>query len=183
MPTDRELVLQVLDEHEGAFDRLIRRHEAFVRCALAGQTWTPRQDLDDLLQELWIKLWRNNYCALRQWRGLTEGPVTVSLRPYLRTIAIRILLDQPRRDELPWLDLFEDPPADPPPYGEPGDVERVMEAALRVCVNRDYQIVRLYYLDEARVEDIACMFNLSERGVRTVLYRCIRRIRPDLGLE
>src|SRR5262245_54994093 len=96
MLTDRELVRRLMNGDETAFDHLIRRHEAFVRCCLAGGNWRPRPDLEDLVQEVWVKLWRNNFNGLREWRGLVEGPDTVSLRPYLRTICKRILLDRPQ---------------------------------------------------------------------------------------
>jgi RNA polymerase sigma factor (sigma-70 family) len=183
MPTDRELVRQLLDGREEAFEQLVRRHEVFVTCVLANRTWTPRHDLEDLVQEVWVKLWRNNYNALMAWHGLIEGPETVSVRPYIRTIAIHILLDHPPPPEEQRKDDDDGLPASSPPYVEPGDAERVLRAARRVCSNRDYKILRLYYSDGATIDDIACRFNIGERGVRTVLHRCRRRIREQLGLE
>jgi RNA polymerase sigma factor (sigma-70 family) len=194
MPSDRELVSQVLDAYalEGSgrggdpFVCLTRRHDAFLRATLSGQSWTLRHDLDDLVQEVWVKLWRNDWHGLRQWRGITEGGPNVSLRPYLRTIARNVLMDYLRSRpperflEHGEAENLEDDQA--LPAVDPGDVDRVIQACGRVCPNRNCQIVRLYYLDEATPRDIAERFNLSERGVRTVLYRCRLLIREQLGL-
>jgi len=92
---------------EEAMRDLLRRHGGAVRAALARHV-ARRHDLDDLLQDVWLKVYRARDRI---------SPDAEALRPWLYRIARNVLLDQLRRRR----------PAEAPAVDAPVAPDRTLE--------------------------------------------------------
>ena len=85
---DTALVAAVVARAEGAAERLIARHDAFVRAVIRSSSQAAGPLLDDLTHEVYVHLWRDEFRVLRQWQQ--HRP----LRAYLRCVIKRLVWER-----------------------------------------------------------------------------------------
>ena len=161
--------------------------------AIASSVWRtfhkctsnkPRRDeVDDMVQQTFLRICSNNSRALRGAKVITEA----ALFAYVRTIAINITIDllrRTRRSE-PLDEMLPDPSDH---RAESSLMLAAVERSLASCAEanpeRDPWVFWLYYRDGLTAKSIAeapgC--GLTQKGVESLilrLTRCIRRALMD----
>src|SRR5262245_16468932 len=93
------LVTALVRGIEGASQCFVARHHGFFRTVVLSSSPVARSLVDDLIHDVYVHLWRDDFRVLRQWRP--EHP----LRAYLRTVISRLIWDrlshlQPEQEQL-----------------------------------------------------------------------------------
>lgn len=137
MPADPELMRQVADRDERAFDLLFQRHRGAVLRRLLRIVRDPSR-ADDLLQEVFLRLWTRG----SQWSG-RGAP-----RAWLMQIATRLALNDLRAGRRRRQRPLEGPPGDPdaPDGGEPVwmiDASAVSPGEPAIAAERDEWLAAL----------------------------------------
>jgi RNA polymerase sigma factor (sigma-70 family) len=132
--------------------------------------------VDDLIQDVYAHLWRDDFHVLRQWQR--ERP----LRAYLRTVVTRLVWDRLSRLQPVWEQLEDDPwmasgaqleQSDVPPTPEEQVVANELSRMVRSALDRlnvGYrQILELRYRRELSYREIAIVIGITptNAGVRT----------------
>lgn len=176
---DRELAAACAAGDEGAWLELIRRHDRKVLHVLwqAG----AREELDDLRQEVWVRLLARQGAALKAFRADHPG----ALRVFLGRIARSVAIDHGRARR-PAADVPSQL-ADPRPGPDAGvDRARIAAALDKAAADgehpaRDRDILRLHFEEGHTPTEIAGMgLGLSVRGVEAVLRRARERLKALL---
>ena len=176
---DRRLAAACAAGDEGAWLELIRRHDRKVLHVLWQMGASPAE-LDDLRQEVWVRLLARDGAALRGLRADHPG----ALRVFLGTVARSVAIDHRRAvrpsGEMPVL-------VDPAPGPDAGVDRPRLLAALEKAASesenpaRDRDILRLHFEEGHTPGEIAQMgLGLSVRGVEAVLRRARERLRALL---
>lgn len=177
---DLDLVRQAQAGDLEAFDQIIRRHQATVG-ALLYRFAPSRADLEDLVQETFVKAWR----ALATWRA--EKPFL----HWLKRIAVRCGLDYYRRRKTSPLALTVGPddegnnPVDfLPAAPSPNDPERdaLDEAALLLShlPPEDRALLTLLHLEQMPLAEIAEHFGWSRVNAKVRAFRARQRLKTIL---
>lgn len=182
---DRALVSRCLAREAGAWEALLARQgpEAAAAIRAVAARWGMRlapEDADDILQETFAALWRDDMKALRTFRG------ECALSTYVRTVAASALVRWRRRQAASPRPLAALPPEDPgagPPTPLPVEREEDREA-LRQAVDRlpprERRAILARYWNGATAAEIGRLLNLDPAHVRVILSRARERLATAL---
>lgn len=158
-PPDSTLVRAALRGDEGAFAEIVRRHKGRV-CAMASRFARPGDDLDDLAQEIFVRVWK----GLGAWRG--DAP----LGHWIARITTRACYDHLRKRQ-----AHPEPVAllDHDALGEAEDVGKaeLLAWGLERLSAEDRLVITLLELEERAVKEIASLTGWSEAKVKTRAHR------------
>jgi len=183
-----ELVRACAEGNAEAWREFVRRFTSVISAAIwrVGRRCGEKDStiIPELVQETYLKLWKDNCRLLRKFRSYHEN----ALYGWLSVVASRVALDHYRKPRPP---VDPDPPEplpDPHPDSDRLEFRRLCEqvdAILRAhCSARDREIFWLYYgemgLTAAEIAKIK-RFDLDESGVESVLTRLKRLLRGKLG--
>ncbi|MBO0875887.1 MAG: sigma-70 family RNA polymerase sigma factor [Pseudonocardia sp.] len=162
---------------EGADEALLRalyqEHGAAV-LAYATRLTGDATAAQDVLQETLIRAWRHPEAL-----AADRGPV----RPWLFTVANRIIIDRARHNAARPREVAEDP-ARPPLQRDHADrlVEslRVYEA-MRVLSEPQRAVVVEVYFQGRAISEAAAALGIPEGTAKSRLYHALRRLREHLG--
>jgi RNA polymerase sigma-70 factor (ECF subfamily) len=177
--TDTELVGRARAGDRAAFEELVRRTSRLVYARLYLETGDAHR-AEDLVQETFLLAYRSLY-QLHDRAGF---------RPWLSTIAQRVLIDAARRDgrlkrappapsDTPVVSV---PSAGPAPEEEAGrrELRQRMLAVLR-SLPEDYRLpLTLRYIAGADAEEIGNQLGLTNGALRGLLYRGLKMLRDRL---
>ena len=188
---ERELADACARGDEGAWLEMLRRYDRGVLHVLwqAG----AREDVDDLRQEVWIRLLARKGAVLRSFRAEHAG----ALRVFLARVARSVAIDHGRSRRVRPPGTGGSEPADladarPGPEAQVRTEEErhrfaaALEQAILESENpaRDRDILRLHFEDGQTPTEIAQMgLGLSVRGVEALLRRAKGRIDELLAEE
>jgi len=135
--------------------------------------------VDDLTQDTYLKLARNNFNALRNFKCDNETP----LYGYIKKAACNVVEDERRRRRVPEPEPL--PEIDPQvPNGERRAEEAVFSSEVdeflkKHASERDRRIFWLYYRQELTSEAISRLpgIGLTVDGVESALHRLRRQLR------
>ncbi|MEM9556012.1 MAG: sigma-70 family RNA polymerase sigma factor [Acidobacteriota bacterium] len=180
---DRALIRAVLGGDPGAAEELARRLRPLAVGLARGRFGLDAHAAADVWQDVVVRLWSDDFRALRAWRG--EGKLTT----YVAVIVSRLCLRQrrtPRREAV----AVEATPAstpDPLQHAEHGERRQAVVAALDGLSARDRLLLTLRYDDEREPREIARLLGLEPGTARKALHdarkrlrKRLRRLRPEL---
>jgi RNA polymerase sigma-70 factor (ECF subfamily) len=180
-PADVDLIRQVLAGRVELFEVLVRRYQRLVATA-ALRMGVPRQEIEDVANEVFLKVYRN----------LKTYEPQHALSTWLYRITVNAALDHRRRrrpdalmDEIP--DSLSD--TGPSPHDRAAAAQRsglLREALQRIPEHYRVPLV-LSHVEGLPVEEVARVLNLPEGTVKSRLFRArailketIRRHYPAL---
>jgi RNA polymerase sigma factor (sigma-70 family) len=177
---DRSLVEAVLANAPGAFERLVRGHQALCWHIIQRMVRHP-EDARDLCQDTFLRVHRNLHqfryeSALKSWIGRVA--YTVALRHLERK---RIAVIEPAADE-EAVSLIEN-------IGDGFDLEAAyadsemvsrLHAAIETLPPLQRTVLTLYHLDELPIEEIAGITGLATGTIKSHLFRSRLRLREAL---
>jgi len=164
-PSDVHLIQSTLAGDDGAFAMLVARHRRRV-FRLAGRFTRNDHELDDVCQEIFIKVYRH----LGTYRA--DAP----FEHWLARVAVRAcydLLRRRRRPEEPLLDIdfaSEDNLA-------PAQAKELLDWALAQLPAEDRLVITLLELEEQPVRAIAELTGWSESKVKVRAFRARHRLK------
>lgn len=158
-----------------AFDTLVARHQSAMSALLFR--FTPnRADLEDLVQETFVRAWR----ALAGWRA--EKPFL----HWLKRIAVRVGLDYCRRHRRSPFSRLADG------GGDPFEGMAASEPASQLCASGEVQallgalppddraLLTLLYLNEMPLAEVAGHFGWSRANAKIRAFRARHRLKTLL---
>jgi RNA polymerase sigma-70 factor (ECF subfamily) len=176
---------------EAAWEAFIREAQPLIVSgiirAMGGWTSSRGAEIDDLVQESFIRLCANDYRALRSFRSEDNN----AFCSYLRTVAGSVATDHLRNaaaqkhggGEAPIsLDTLTREPAatqDTVARIERGMLLRVVERCLESHQERDRSIFWLYHRQGLTPKAISALAasSLGQRGIETLIYRMTAAVR------
>ena len=141
----------------------------------------PRLDVvEDLFQEYFLSLIRDNFKKLRQFKG-DRG---CSLASWLRVIATRRTIDFLTGQETSTARAVENAPSDlSDPPGSMIDQERnkLLSQVLETLPPRDRLFIQLYFQHSLTPKEVASMLRVSVSAVYTQKSRLLEKLREALN--
>ena len=185
---DAALVAAVVARTEGAADRLIARHDAFVRAVIRSSSQAAGPLLDDLVHEVYVHLWRDDFRVLLQWQQRRP------LRAYLRCVIKRLVWErlsrlapvreQPAKDPEFLAAVLEDKSEPRPATPEEEIVAGEALSSLRRAldgINADYrQIIELRYYQDLSYREIADVLGITPTNAGIRLSRALAQLKRAL---
>jgi RNA polymerase sigma factor (sigma-70 family) len=190
--------------NNGAWEEFVRRYRDYLAGVIKRECQKLEykaglSQMDDLLQEIYVKLFKNEGAAFRTYRGQFENTIW----QFLEIVAVRVVLNHKRKTEAnkrpritrdiapnrigDVLDLFPDKNAE-------DETNRIMMMlAIEECLQRtsaklrhpvrDLRIFKLYLYDGLSAESIAELpeIKLSQQSVFRILADLKERLAHCLG--
>ncbi len=179
MLDDRELIARILGEDAGAADLFVTRFTRFVWAILVRHLRLETEVAEELHQEVFLRLWEDDYRRLRLWSG--DGDFAYYLAPIVRNLAMDRLRAHPGTAEVPLEQddrscRLLDPDPDPEELARIQEQRRALEAAVLRLTGRDRELYRRRYdLDES-YRQIAEAMGLTVNNVGVSLARLTGRL-------
>lgn len=178
---DLELVRQVLLGEVQAFEQLVAHYQNYV-FSVALSVARQREEAEEIAQDTFVKVYKQLGSFAQRSRFST----------WLYKIAYRTALDYVRKKRLPVQQIQrEDGSPIPIANTDTGPAERlqqhdlqeVLEEALGYLKPEDALLIRLYYLRERSVREMADITGLTESNIKTRLFRIREQLQQLLTLH
>ena len=173
VPTDAALIAAWQGGDEQAAAELVRRHARALARFLAS-AGAPEADLDDLVQETFIRAFR----AVDRFRGQCR------FRTWLLTIGGNVLKDAGRRAQRARVvPLGEDVRAtdgDPHERAVAGEVEGRLQEGLRQLPRMQREVFLLRAQQGMEYDDIAAALGTSPGAARVHYHHAVKRLKEHL---
>jgi RNA polymerase sigma-70 factor (ECF subfamily) len=198
-----ELIRACAEGNDGtAWEEFVARFQRPISLSIARTAckWgkAPAQFVDDLLQEVYCKLWADKCRLLLQFAQQHSDEAVLG---YIKTIAINVAHDHFKSlhsqkhgaGETDQLNADFDPPSQGGSFGHPEALDREVflkqvDTQLHDCAagsnqERDCLIFWFYYLQGMSAKAIAALatIKLTAKGVEAVIFRLTRCVREHLG--
>ena len=181
---ERALLKGCFNGDKAAWDAFVLQYSSLVyhtiKRTLSLYHAEARADLvEDLLQEFFLSILREDLKKLRQFRG-DRG---CSLASWLRVVPARLTIDFLRQQRPPTVDVPDSlPSAQPDPPDSLADNERSarLSQALEGLPTRDRLFLELYYRKGLFPEEIAAILKVSVSAVHTQKSRLLAKLREIL---
>ena len=181
------LVTALLAHTHGARRWFIARHDAFLRTVVLSASPAAWVCVDDLMQDVYVHLWRDDFHVLRQWQR--EHP----LQAYLRTVVTRLVWDRLNRLQPVWEELEADPwmaagarleQTDVSPTPEEqvaaNELSRMMGSALGRLKVGYRQVLELRYFRELSYHEIAVVTGITPTNAGVRITRALAQQKETL---
>ena len=179
---DRALVEAVIAGDPEAIDRFVRRFARVVYWIAQRDTRLGRQDADDVVQRVFIRLLDDDARRLREWRGRTFEPF---LRQVARNEAISFARENIRSGHDPidaeGMPDFIDPGFDAEAKAQLAEVRASLADCYGLLAPDDQRAVTFRYQDELDQRSIAAMLGLTPANAAQRVSRATRRLRDCLS--
>jgi len=193
---DRQLLSRCLAGSRKASESLVRRFSNLVYQSIqytlkAKHVSFNKQDLEDLHNTVFLRLFDRKCKKLRQYQGKRGCSVTT----WIRMIAVRIVLDHLRKkgvdaiaskkDRIPLEKLPElkDGAKDIMAEMEKLDRKHLLQVAIKKLPPRDRLFMKLHFDQGLSMAEIAEIMQLSMGNIYTVKYRVIQRIKSYIASQ
>jgi len=153
--------------------RFMPHHKLLYR--VAYQLTANAQDAEDLLQDMYLKLWQKR----------DELPQEAVKQAYLVTMMRHLFLDQRRLKHLDTSELKEE--ASPPDERsldhqiDSQDEARQMEGLISQLPERDGRIIRMHLVEERSYEEIEQDTGLSQSNIRIIVMRTRQKLKQQFS--
>lgn len=187
---DRQLLSKCFSGDRKASETLVRRFSGLVYRSvqytlMAKQVSFNRDDLEDLHNTVFLRLFEHGCKKLRQY----EGRNGCSLASWIRMIAARTVLDHLRKkgvDAMAWekkrvpLEELPELKADgvePEAQIKEAEQERLLQDGMKILPPRDRLFIKLHFDQGLSIAEVAEAMHLSMNSAYTVKHRAIQRLK------
>jgi RNA polymerase sigma factor (sigma-70 family) len=187
--TEREktLIAGCVNGEKAAWDAFVREFSPLVYHTIKKTFNLYHSDpisnsVEDLYQEVFVSLLRDDCKKLRQFRG-DRG---CTLASWLRVVAARETIDFLRKRRLPSVEIPDGLARNDPDLSESlidEEQERLLNQAIQTLPPRDRILIDLVYRQSLPPEEIAAILKISVNAVYTQKSRILARLREALKTE
>lgn len=176
---DRELIQHCLEGKSGAWKRFVDRNVGLIshvvrQCLTSRNLHSNAQDVEDLIADVFALLVKNDFNALRRFKGNSALPT------YLTVITRRVVMhkiSRPRyRNRLQSIDRVPEPEA-PSEFLATAETREQIETAMANLSGSDADLIRLFHLEGKSYREISHHLGVPENSIGPMLSRARSRIR------
>ena len=180
---DAELARRASEGDAGAFRLLVARYQRPM-AALVSRMTRRSDDVDDIVQELFLRAWR----GLPRFRGESQ------FSTWLYRIAVNTAIKHKQRSKAELLQalptdetgggleaLRASDESDPEALAQRGERERLLRDAVMRLPEKQRIVVQLHYFDGKSCEEISQIVGCSVGTVWSRLHYACKRLRSVLG--
>ncbi len=142
----------------------------------------PGLDPEDLVQDVYIRLVREDLALLRRF-----DPDRARLSTWITLVARSVAIDAARRRRVPTTALGDAAAAVPAPEpAGPPDPETLQlgpEVPMHLLSERQQLVVRLLFEDERSVAEAAAILGVDEQTVRSTKHKALVKLRSHYGAD
>ena len=193
---DKRLLSQCLTGDRDAWEKFVTRFSGLVYYSVRNALSTrgdsfDREDLEDLHNTVFLRLFENNCRKLRQYQGKNG----CSPASWLRVVTVRMVLNHVRDRAVhkalrqngpePFENLSDQDREALGPLAlmEQAERQQALQKAMNLLSARDRLFMKLYYDDGLVLEEVAATLSISIQNAYTVKHRTIQRLRSHLNNE
>ena len=181
---ERALIAGCLGSDKDAWDSFVRQYSNLVyhtvKKTLVRHHTEPHADIvEELYQEFFVSLLRNDCKKLRQFKGIRG----CSLASWLRVVTTRLTIDFVRKQALPSGELASAISRDSPDPAEPlinEEQERLLNQVIQSLPAQDRILLDLCYRQVLASDEIAQLLKTSVNAVYAQKSRVLEKIREVL---
>ncbi len=187
---DRRLISQCAAGDKQGSEAFVRKFSSLVYWAVQNllvlrHVRFTSDDLEDLHNTVFLKLFENQCKRLRQYKG-DKG---CSLATWIRTIAVRLTLNHLRKKGLDSMEgrdqlvPLEDVPhlteerADPWKFLEASEQEHLLRDGIRSLPPRDRLFLKLHFDKGLSIPQVAETMSVSVQNAYTIKHRAIQKLK------
>lgn len=172
-PADSEIIYLLAEEstRREAFELIIRKYQSRIYWHVRKMVLS-HDDADDLLQEIFIKIWQN----LHSFRGDS------SLFTWLYRIATNETLTFLKKRDKAKTMSFDDSGfnwesyLDNDPLFDGEAIERKLYASMAKLPDKQRQVFQLKYFEEMKYEEMAAILNVSVGALKASYHHAVKKI-------
>jgi len=176
------LIAAVLAGEGEAAREFVARFSRFVYAILARDFRLRPDVVDDLFQDVFVRLYEGGYRRLRLWRG--DGDFARYLGPIVRHIALdhvqTAAAASNHEDDTALTELVAAEP-DPEELAALRQRRDIVERAVETLSSRDKELYRLRYVEARKHREIARILDMTVSHVGVALLRLERRLERRVG--
>lgn len=128
-------------------------------------------DTADVLQEVFVRLVRDDFRLLRQY-----DPARAALGTWLGVVASSTAIDWLRK-ATPALVALDDVPEDQLPRAQPAPDDPAMIVPPNLLSPREALVLKLLYEDDLDVSEVAARLRVQAQTVRSLRHKAVSRLR------
>ena len=171
--SDEELAAQAQTGSRRCFDELVHRYSHRLFYFLRPKV-TTNEDTEDLVQETFLKTYRN----------IDRFDMNYKFSTWLYTTAARLAISFYRKKRInDGLSVFNSAPPDPQEQATREEDAKNLWNIAQTLQSNQYQVLWLRYLEELSLEEIALVMKKSRVHVRVLLHRArlnlIKQLNPS----
>jgi RNA polymerase sigma-70 factor (ECF subfamily) len=172
--SDENLMARLAAQDEEAFATLLSRHLENVR-GLAWRILASHEDVDDIAQDVFLKLWRNP-------TGFTPGKAKFST--WLYRVTLNACIDRQRKTKTIPLEIIEPFQADKAPNPEANAISSTratrVNSAIAQLPERQRQAISLSHFQGLGNIETADVLDTTVEAVESLLGRARRSLKASL---
>jgi RNA polymerase sigma factor (sigma-70 family) len=181
---EKTLIAGCVKGEKAAWDAFVRQYSALIyhtikKTLSLHHTEPSPEFVDDLSQEVFLSLVKDDFFQLRRFRG-DNG---CTLASWLRMIAVRRTIDQLRKSKLET-DAITDTCADPGDDLTSAVLDRqlsdLLVRALATLLPRERILIDLFFRQNLSAQDVASILHLPSGAVYTQKSRILAKLRKSL---
>jgi len=174
--SDKQLVEQVLNGDVSAFKTLVHQHERLVFSIVSKLVVEPKEEIEDLCQEVFLKI----HQKLKSFKFQSK------LSTWIATIAHNAALNHVKRNKSFHSELEETVLENPDTETPESILIMSTEAEfVRSQIDRlppKHKIaLTLFHLNELRIDEVSTVMNISEGAVKVLLFRARKQLKDRLA--
>ena len=190
--TDRDLVYGCVSGNRTSLEAFVRRFSDSVYRPLqytfkTKNTSYTKQDLEDLHNSVFLHLFENRCKKLRQYKGKNG----CSLHSWIRIVTVRLVIDHLRKEANSPLGRWKTnfpvetlaPTAkdfEPWVHMDKATLRGLVEAGMKELMPRDRLFLKLHFMGDLSIREVADIMNLSEAGAHSLKHRAIKRLQSKV---
>ncbi len=171
---DEYLIREVLNDNEKIIVRFVELTSPYIYGALYKFTQLNREEIDDLYQSVFLKLFEKNKYRIKNWNRKSK------FTTYLYMIVINTVKDYLRssgyKHNLQWVDS-EGQVAN-------GNDHAIDSETLQYCFKHlsgyEQEVIDFYFFKEMKEREIAEKLNKPLNTISSIKYRALKKIRKIL---
>lgn len=187
MVDDRQLIDRVLDGDPHAADMFVTRFTRLVWAILIRQTGLAAGQVEDVYQEVFVRLWEDDYRRIRNWSR--DGDFAAYLAPIVRHLALDALRKNrgdreqplPEPDETDTGPIVDDP--SPEELAHIGQRRELLEQALLRLSVQDNELYELRFVQELSYLEVSEQMRITVNNVGVRLTRLVDRLKRSCLAE
>jgi len=189
---DRDLVYGCVSGNRTSLEAFVSRFSDSVYRILQYTFKTKnasytKQDLEDLHNSVFLRLFENRCKRLRQYKGKNG----CSLHSWIRIVTVRLVIDHLRKEANSPLGRWKTnfpvetlaPTAkdfEPWVHMDKATLQGLVEAGMKELMPRDRLFLKLHFMGDLSIREVADIMNLSEAGAHSLKHRAIKRLQSKV---